>query len=75
MSDSPTPLEIRTERTRRRLTQRVAGSLIGAALRTFQDWEYGKRKFPNGTLWRLWLREADRQVRLQPKPIQRKRKS
>ena len=30
-----------------------SGALIGAPLRTWQDWEYGRRNMPNAK-WELW---------------------
>jgi putative transcriptional regulator len=49
----PTPAEIRASRERAGLTQTQAGAVIGAALRTWQDWESGARNMP-AAKWRLW---------------------
>lgn len=41
-----TPEALKAARNRTGLTQTQAGALIHAPLRTWQDWEYGKRKMP-----------------------------
>lgn len=64
---APTPLEIRRERTRRKLSQRAAAALIGRSKRGWQDWEYGHRR-ADPALFRYWLTLADSVVHLQPKP-------
>jgi putative transcriptional regulator len=43
---------IREARSKLCLTQSAAGRLFGATLRTWQDWEGGKRK-PHGSATRL----------------------
>lgn len=50
----PTPETIKAAREKAGLTQKEAGELIGAALRTWQDWEGGQRKMPLAK-WELWL--------------------
>lgn len=42
----PVPDDVRAARVAASLTQSQAGSLIGAAMRTFQDWESGARNMP-----------------------------
>jgi DNA-binding transcriptional regulator YiaG len=49
----PTPEIIRKTRDKAKLTQSQAGELIGAPLRTWQDWEYGKRNMPPAK-WELF---------------------
>ena len=44
--DNPTPAEIRERRTAHGLTQVQFGELVGAARRTVEDWEAGKRNMP-----------------------------
>lgn len=41
--------EIRTVRVTANLTQKAAAEKCGVPLRTFQDWEYGKRIPPDYT--------------------------
>ena len=50
---NPTPEEIRTARLSAGLTQRQAGEVIGAAERTWQDWERGARNMPPAK-WELF---------------------
>jgi len=50
---NPTPTEIRAAREASGLTQTAAGALIGAKLRTWQDWESGARNMP-AAKWELW---------------------
>jgi DNA-binding transcriptional regulator YiaG len=40
------PINPRAARKAAKLTQAQAAALIGAKLRTWQDWEYGKRNMP-----------------------------
>ena len=51
---SPTPAEVRKAREKAGLTQAEAGELIGASMRAWQNWEYGKRNMP-AAKWELWL--------------------
>lgn len=46
LDTSPRPAELRAWRQRHGLTQRAAAALIGAALRTWEDWEAGRRTMP-----------------------------
>ena len=50
---SPTPHQIMKTRMDAGLTQTEAGSLVYAALRTWQDWEYGNRKMSPAN-WELF---------------------
>jgi DNA-binding transcriptional regulator YiaG len=43
---NPTPSQVRAARIGAGLTQSQAASFIGAALRTWQDWESGARNMP-----------------------------
>ncbi len=43
---SPTPEQIKAHRAAHGLTQTAYGLLVGAKLRTVQDWESGARKMP-----------------------------
>lgn len=49
----PEPDEIRAARLAAGLTQRQAGEVIGAAERTWQDWERGERNMPPAK-WELF---------------------
>lgn len=49
----PVPEQIRQARESAGLTQAEAGALIGAPLRSWQDWEYGRRNMPIAK-WELW---------------------
>lgn len=55
----PSKDEILNLRKRAGLTQTQAGALIFAPLRTWQDWEYGKRNMPAAKyeLFKLKLKE------------------
>jgi DNA-binding transcriptional regulator YiaG len=53
----PPPLEIRLNRERAKLTQTAAAAVIYATLRTWQDWEAGKRRM-HPALWELWRFKA-----------------
>lgn len=48
-----TPEALKAVRTRANLTQTQAGAIIHAPLRTWQDWEYGKRNMPQAK-WELF---------------------
>lgn len=50
---SMTPAKIKTARAAAALTQTQAGALVGAPLRTWQDWEAGKRQMPKSA-WELF---------------------
>ena len=50
----PAPNEIRAARINASLTQKEAGALVHAALRTWQDWEAGRRRMP-AAAWELFL--------------------
>lgn len=50
---NPNPDAIREARLKAGLTQTQAGAILGAPLRTWQDWEYGHRDMPP-TLWHCW---------------------
>ena len=56
----PTPTEIRAARASSGLTQTAAGALIGAKLRTWQDWESGARNMPP-VKFEMWLIKASPQ--------------
>lgn len=45
---SPTPAAVKAARLAAGLTQEQAGSLVGAARRTWQDWERGQRRMQPG---------------------------
>lgn len=49
-----TPAEIKAARTAANLTQTQAGSAVGGTLRTWQDWESGRRAMPVAA-WDLFL--------------------
>lgn len=49
-----TPAEIKGARAIAKLTQTAAGELVGATLRTWQDWEYGHRPMP-ARAWDMFL--------------------
>lgn len=51
------PTLIRSARQKSGLTQAQAGALIHAPLRTWQDWEYGKRNMPQAK-WELFKLRA-----------------
>ena len=53
----PTPTEIREARALSGLTQTAAALLIGAKLRTWQDWESGARNMPP-VKFEMWLIKA-----------------
>lgn len=53
MLKSPSPAKIRAAREKAELTQTEAGELIGAKLRTWQDWESGARNMP-AAKWELF---------------------
>jgi len=50
---NPTPDEIKQARTQAGLTQTEAGRLVHAALRTWQQWEYGEAQM-NLAIWELF---------------------
>jgi putative transcriptional regulator len=56
---SPTPDEIRAERSRLGLTQTEAGALIYASLRAWQDWEAGLRRM-HPAFWALFQLKTKR---------------
>jgi putative transcriptional regulator len=56
-ASTPTPAELRAAREALGLSQREAGELIHAGMRTWQSWEYGKRTMPVAKWW-LWQIEA-----------------
>jgi putative transcriptional regulator len=56
---SITPEQIRAAREAARLTQTAAAKLIFSTLRTWQDWEAGKRKMHKG-LFKLFKLEVAR---------------
>jgi len=49
-----TPDEIRAARVSANLTQRQAAHVVGAAERTWQDWERGRRNMPSAK-WELFV--------------------
>ena len=63
--DRPTPAEGKALRTRFGYSQTVFGEMPYVALRTVQDWEYGKSPMPIG-LWDLANLKAA--LRLQKPP-------
>ena len=50
---SPTPAEIKEARQKAGLSQTEAGALIHCALRSWQDWEAGKRQM-HPAMWELF---------------------
>ena len=50
----PTPAQIRAARERAGLTQTQAAARVYAKLRSWQDWEAGKRRM-HPAFWRLFL--------------------
>ncbi len=54
-----TPKAITSARKRAGLTQREAAKLIGAAMRTWQDWEGGRRNMPQAK-WELFKIKAEK---------------
>lgn len=50
---NPTPAEIAQAREEAELTQTEAAALIYATLRTWQDWEGGRRRM-HPALWEYW---------------------
>ena len=57
MTTSPTPSDLKSSRITAGLTQTEAGTLVGAALRTWQSWEAGDRKMP-APKWELFCLKA-----------------
>lgn len=53
-----TPTAIRAARTAAGHTQTEAGQIVGGTLRTWQDWEAGKREMPEAA-WHLYLLRTD----------------
>lgn len=53
MNTNPTPAQVLAARKAAGMTQTQAGAVIGAPLRTWQDWESGARNMP-AAKWRLW---------------------
>ena len=53
-SASPDPALIRSARERASQTQTAAAETVHATLRTWQDWEAGKRSMPRAA-WELYL--------------------
>jgi DNA-binding transcriptional regulator YiaG len=49
----PTPVEIRTARIESGLKQRECAALVGVTLRSWQQWEEGRRRI-SATAWDLW---------------------
>lgn len=49
----PTPTDVRAARAAAGLTQTAAADVVGAKLRTWQDWESGARNMPPAK-WRLF---------------------
>lgn len=56
---SPTADDVYGARFNARMTQARAASLIGAATRTWQDWEGGRRRMP-WAKYRLFLTLTER---------------
>lgn len=56
---NPTPAQIRAARVAAGLTQTEAAALIYATLRTWQDWEAGKRRM-HPAFWELWRAKSSR---------------
>lgn len=50
LQDNPEPGQVRAARQRAGHTQTRAGQLVGGTLRTWQDWESGKRAMPAATI-------------------------
>ena len=61
---SPSPEAIRKARKAARLTQQAAAEKCLSALRSWQDWEHGKRRMHPAT-WRAFL------FRIRPPPVER----
>jgi DNA-binding transcriptional regulator YiaG len=51
---NPTTTEIKAKRLELGLTQTEAGKLVGAKIRSWQDWESGARNMPSAK-WELFL--------------------
>jgi putative transcriptional regulator len=56
---NPTPLQIKAARKAVGLTQTEAGKVVLAPLRTWQNWEYGKREMP-ALAWVTFQNYADK---------------
>lgn len=56
-SGNPTSAEIRAAREGAGLSQTEAAALIDSALRSWQDWESGRRRM-HPAFWRLFLIET-----------------
>lgn len=50
----PEPHQIKESRKKTGMTQSQAAAMVGHALRTWQDWESGKRNM-HPSLWDYWL--------------------
>ena len=59
MARSPAPDAIRAARRSAGHTQTEAAELVGAAYRTWQDWEAGLRQMP-AAAWEVYLLRIDR---------------
>lgn len=57
----PLPATLKTLRIAADLTQTEAGAIVGVPLRTWQEWEYGKRNMSPllWHCWRHWVRGKD----------------
>jgi DNA-binding transcriptional regulator YiaG len=53
-----TPADIKAARLGAKLTQTDAGESVGGTLRTWQDWESGRRAMP-APIWELFLLHTD----------------
>lgn len=53
-----TPDDIKSARIAAAMTQTAAGASVGGTLRTWQDWEAGKRPMPVAA-WELFLLHTD----------------
>lgn len=67
MASGPTAAQVRAARHAAALTQSKAGTLIGASLRTWQEWEGGRRNMPSAK-FALFLLLTQPQ-RPQPAPL------
>ena len=56
---TPDPEAIRSARKRAELTQAQAAGLIGAGVRTWEDWEAGRRNMPPAK-WHFFLSHLPR---------------
>lgn len=69
MSESPAPEEVKSARLAAGLTQEQAGSIVGAARRTWQDWERGQRRMSPGLFELFNIKTKPRSTQFPAAPI------